>query len=162
RAQTITPLLADGLGLSRTAGVILSDVLPESPAARAGLRVGDVIVRLDGKPMENGRQLQVNLYSRAGETVRLDGERGGAPFSAVVPVTERDDDSARLTALTDPRRHVVPRLGILGLTLDPDLARLIRVLRVQAGVVEIGRASCRERGARPMAGRAVTADHWTT
>lgn len=138
RAQTITPLLADGLGLSRTAGVILSDVLPESPAARAGLRVGDVIVRLDGKPMENGRQLQVNLYSRAGETVRLDGERGGAPFSAVVPVTERDDDSARLTALTDPRRHVVPRLGILGLTLDPDLARLIRVLRVQAGVVVAG------------------------
>ncbi len=138
RAQTITPLLAGGLGLSRTSGVILSDVLPDSPAARAGLRVGDVVVRLDGKRMENGRQLQVNLYSRAGETVRLDGDRGGVPFSVVVPVAERDDDSARLTALTDPRRHVVPRLGILGLTLDADLARLIRVLRVQAGVVVAG------------------------
>jgi len=138
RAQTITPLLATGLGLSRTSGVILSDVLPDGPAARAGLRIGDVVVRLDGKPMENGRQLLVNLYSRAGETVRLDCERGGQPFSVAVAVSERDDDTARLTALVDPRRHVVPRLGILGLTLDAPLAHLLRVSRARAGVVVAG------------------------
>ena len=139
RAQTITPLLAAGLGLPRDTGVILSDVLPDGAAARAGLRVGDIVVRLDRKPMENGRQFQVNLYSRAaGETVRLDIERGGVPLSVAVPVVERDDDPARLAALTDPRRHVVPRLGILGLTLDPALARLIRAIRAEAGVVVAG------------------------
>ena len=78
RAQTITPLLAEGLRLQRDTGVVLSDVYPDGPAAaRRRAQVGDIVLRLDGKPMENGRQLQVNLYSRAvGDTVRLEIARG--------------------------------------------------------------------------------------
>ena len=57
RPQTLTPVLATGLGLARDHGVVLADVLPGGPAAQAGLRPGDVVVALDGKPMENGRQL---------------------------------------------------------------------------------------------------------
>ena len=64
-AQTLTPLLAAGLGLPRDHGVVLADVTPGGPAALAGLRPGDVVLALDGKPMENGRQLQVGLYRRA-------------------------------------------------------------------------------------------------
>ena len=55
-AQTITPSLAEGLGLSQKWGVILSDVHPDSPAAAAGLAAGDIVTALDGT-MENGRQL---------------------------------------------------------------------------------------------------------
>ncbi|MFV1987481.1 MAG: S1C family serine protease, partial [Gemmatimonadota bacterium] len=62
RAQTITPRLAGGLGLPRPWGVIISDVTPGAPGAAAGLRIGDVVLRLDGKLMENGRQFDVNLY----------------------------------------------------------------------------------------------------
>ncbi len=57
RAQTITPALAEGLSLTRDWGVVLGDVFPDGPAAKAGLQVGDVVETLDGKPMENGRQL---------------------------------------------------------------------------------------------------------
>src|SRR5690606_41053355 len=74
--------------------------------------------------------------TRRSSDLRLDCERGGQPFSVAVAVSERDDDTARLTALVDPRRHVVPRLGILGLTLDAPLAHLLRVSRARAGVVE--------------------------
>ena len=68
RAQTITPPLAAGLGLVFDRGVVLSDVLPSGPAAAAGLRPGDVVIALDAKPMENARQLDVNLYRRAPAT----------------------------------------------------------------------------------------------
>ncbi|HEX9187043.1 MAG TPA: trypsin-like peptidase domain-containing protein, partial [Vicinamibacteria bacterium] len=77
RAQTITAPLAAGLSLGSDRGVVLSDVLPGGPGAAAGLRTGDVVVALDGKPMENARQLDVNLYRRApGETVTLAVRRG--------------------------------------------------------------------------------------
>ena len=63
-AQTITPALASGLRLSREWGVVLGDVYPNSPAAKAGLRINDVILSVDGKPMENGRQFDVTVYQR--------------------------------------------------------------------------------------------------
>jgi len=65
RAQTITPSLAAGLGLVFDRGIVLSDVTPAGPAEAAGLRPGDIVLALDGKPMENARQFDVNLYRRA-------------------------------------------------------------------------------------------------
>jgi serine protease Do len=139
RAQTITPLLAEGLQLARDTGVVLSDVYPGGPAAAAGAEVGDIVLRLDGKPMENGRQLQVNLYSRAvGDTVRLDIERRGVSLTLSVAVTEREDDPSRFAALARPDEHLIPRLGVLGLTLTPDLANLLPDIRVRSGVVVAG------------------------
>ena len=49
-------------------GVILADVTQGSPAAKAGLRIGDLVLALNGKPMENGRQFRINVYTHgAGE-----------------------------------------------------------------------------------------------
>src|SRR6185503_2006632 len=64
RVQTVTPALAAGLGLPRDHGVIVADVLPAGAAARAGLKAGDLVLAIDDKVMENGRQLQVSLYRR--------------------------------------------------------------------------------------------------
>jgi len=138
RAQTITPVLAAGLGLSRDQGAVLADIVPGSAADRAGLVVGDVVLTLDGKPIENGRQLQVNLYRRAlGEMVKLDVQRGGKTVTASVLVVERFDPLSIAAAGADPRENVVPRLGILGLTVDADLARIIGSLRAPSGVAVV-------------------------
>jgi serine protease Do len=135
RAQTITPTLAAGLGLKRDQGTVLADVAPGSPADKAGLSVGDLVLTLDGKPMENGRQLHVNLYRReVGEIVRLEILRGDQPTTVTVSVAERADPLSAATLLTDPRENVVPRLGILAATLDPKLAAFLP-LRSKAGVV---------------------------
>ena len=135
RAQTITPALATGLKLAATDGVVLSDVVPDSPAARSGLRPGDVVHALDGKTMENGRQLHVGLYRRfVGDIVTLEIARDGTRLTLPVAMTERQDAAAMLPA-GDPRAHLVARLGILGVTLDPFLVRAVPVVRVDGGVL---------------------------
>ena len=136
RAQTVTSELASGLGLANDHGVILADVIPGSPAESAGLRVGDVVLALDGKAMENGRQLQVNLYRRLiGDVATLDIFRDGQPVKFPIAMTERHDPFAGLSNATDPRENLVPRLGILAVSLTPRIAELLPVLRVQAGIV---------------------------
>jgi serine protease Do len=136
RAQTITPLLAEGLHLPRETGVILSDVYPETPAERSGLKPGDIVVSLDGKPMENGRQMQVNLYSRAvGDTVQLEIERGTTIQPVLVKVAEREDDPTRFSPLVAPDEPYIDRLGVLGLTLDAKAAEMLPDLRITSGVV---------------------------
>jgi serine protease Do len=136
RAQTVTPVLAAALNLPRDHGVILADVMPGSAAARAGLRQGDLVVSLDGKPMENGRQLHVNLYRRfVGDDVALEILRDGQRLAVSVAMTERRDPLAGLSALTDPRENLVSRLGVLGVNLDRRIVELLPVLRGTTGVL---------------------------
>ncbi len=141
RTQTITPPLAAGLGLLFDRGVVLSDVLPSGPGAQAGLRPGDVVVALDGKPMENARQLDVNLYRRApGETVTLSVRRGSQSLDVPVQVVERPEDPDRFLSLVTPERNLVPRLGVLALELDDDLRRSLGPLRGTEGVLVAARS----------------------
>ena len=135
-AQTITPMLAHGLGLDRTWGVILGDVYPDGPAQTMGLLPGDIILSLDGKIMENGRQLQVNLYSRRiGESVDLEVRRNGEALTIRVPVVEHHEDPGRFAEMVTPAKNLVPKLGILGIDLDEKLIKMIPYLREKSGVV---------------------------
>ena len=138
----ITPPLASGLGLVFDRGVVLSDVTPAGPAEAAGLKPGDVVLTLDGKPMENARQFDVNLYRRApGDSVMLSVRRGEQTLEAKVPVVPRPDDaSERLLALVTPEKNLIPRLGVLGLELDEELLRVAGPLRGREGVVVAARA----------------------
>ncbi len=141
RAQTITPALAAGLGLIFDRGVVLSDVTPQGPAETAGLRPGDVVVALDGKPMQNARQFDVNLYRRApGERVTLSVRRGPQSLEFPVAVVTRSDDTDRFLAMVTPEKNLIPRLGVLALELDDELRRAAGPLRGREGVVVAARA----------------------
>jgi serine protease Do len=135
-AQTLTPTLAAGLGLSRSQGALVSDVLAGSGAERAGLRAGDVVVAVDGKVMENARQLAVNVYRRTpGGSVTLDVVRGETPLSMVVAISERARDPESLRGLVSPEGNLVPRLGLLALDLDETVAKMLPQTRSKVGVV---------------------------
>ena len=142
KAQTITPTLAAGLGLSQKYGVVLGDVFPRGPAYHAGLKAGDIVLSLDGKPMENGRQFDVNLYGRAiSDLVTLEVLRGTEKRTYRVPIAERKNDLTRFEQMVSPERNLVPKLGILGLDLDSKIARMLPGLRKAEGVVVAGLAS---------------------
>jgi serine protease Do len=136
RTQTVTPVLASGLNLARDYGAVIADVLPGSAAARVGLRPGDLVLTVDDKPIENGRQLQVNLYRHVvGDVVALEILRDGQTLNVTVAMNERPEMLGQLPMSTDPRENLVPRLGILGVNLDSQIARMLPATRVRSGVV---------------------------
>ncbi|MGH9336097.1 MAG: PDZ domain-containing protein, partial [Vicinamibacteria bacterium] len=141
-AQTITPLMARGLDLAQDFGAIVGNVALGGPAAEAGLIPGDIVLALDGKSIENGRQLAVNLYQRrVSDRVRLEVVRGAERREFEVEVVERKDYPDRFAGLVHPDRNLVPQLGILGIDLDRDMARMFSGLRRAAGVIVAARAS---------------------
>jgi serine protease Do len=136
-AQTVTPVIAEGLGLAGDAGVILSDVAAGSPAAQAGLQPGDVVLSLNGKPMENGRQFRINVYTHGvGEQIAIQVQRAGRMLTMKVPVVEREDHAARLAALV-AGKQTVEGLGFVGIDLTPAIAELLPSLRRKSGVVVV-------------------------
>jgi serine protease Do len=136
RAQTIGPALAAGLKLVRDNGVILSDVAPGGPAARAGLMTGDVVTALDGKAMENARQFHVGVYRRSvGQPVMIDILRDGVAQRKSVTVVARPEELERLTPFADPRANRIARLGVLAVTLDAQVAAVLPATRSRSGVV---------------------------
>jgi serine protease Do len=140
-AQTITPTLAAAMGLQQDWGVILGDVYPNGPAAQAGLQIGDIVLSLDGKLMENGRQLEVNLYSRRiGTRVKLETLRNRRKRRVEVTVIERPSSSTQFLAMVNKETNLVENLGILAMDLTPEVERLLPPLRRKDGVLVAGRA----------------------
>jgi serine protease Do len=141
RAQTITPSLAAGLGLVFDRGVVLSDVTPAGPAEAAGLRPGDILLALDGKPMANARQFDVNLYRRVpGDRVTLSVRRGTQTLDLTVSVVARPEDTDRFLSMVTPEKNLIPRLGVLALELDDELRRAAGPLRGREGVLVAARS----------------------
>jgi serine protease Do len=135
-AQTITPVLARGLSLPVEWGVLVADVEPDGPGDEAGIKIGDLILSVNGKPMENARQLQVNIYQHAmGDKLHLQLQRGSEKLEANVEVVELPGDPMRFADLVTPENNLVPRLGILGIAIDKRLAEMLPELRFPYGIV---------------------------
>ena len=139
-ARNITPALASGLGLEREDGIVVEDVIPDGPAASAGLMPGDIVLSVDEKPVQNIRQFALSLYPFAvGENVSLQIQRGKQTISYQVPVSEKQDVQERLADLVAKEQAKIPQLGILALTLDENLMPMLPPLRNRFGVVVAGK-----------------------
>lgn len=135
-AQTIGPGLAQALKLPVDTGVILADVTPRGPADTAELQAGDIVVSLDGKPMENARQFHVNVYQHhTGSVVKLEVLRGAERLEKSVVVLEREDNPDRYSGMVSERIHLVPKLGILALSIESELLAKLPPLRRPYGIL---------------------------
>jgi serine protease Do len=134
--QTLTPELAQGLNLKLEEGVIVSDVAPESTAEHAGLRIQDVIVSVDGAPMNSVPLFELSLYMNdTTNFVMLSVMRGDSKLEIKVPVYEPANDPEHLSELADPKKDLIQGLGIIGLTVNAEVEELLGSVRIQGGVV---------------------------
>lgn len=142
-AQNITPNLAQGLGLSRTYGVIVSDVLPGSPAEAAGLKAGDIIVSADDRPIDTLPALTAAMYLHPlDQVMKLVVMRGSETQTLFVTVSEHRDQMDKLMDAVDPDQSLVRRLGILGVDLNDQLRSAVGgSLRIPSGVVVVARTA---------------------
>jgi serine protease Do len=87
--QEVTPALAKAIGLSGPEGALVSDVSPNSPAQRAGLQSGDVILAMNGTPVAESNQLRMNVsLMNPGQTVHLKVFRNGQTSDVTAQVGE--------------------------------------------------------------------------
>ena len=101
--QDLTPDLADAMKTSHTTGAVIARVETGSPAERAGLRSGDLVLALNGTAVNSGTQLR-NLIglARIGDEVTLTVDRRGSEYSIAVRI---DPASSTAAARQRPRQR---------------------------------------------------------
>ena len=118
--QDLTQDLAEGFGLSRPGGVVVSRIYPGGPADQAGVRSGDIVLAVDGKQVDDGTSLRFRIATRElGTSTKLDVWRDRERLTLDFPVTPAPE--------TPPRNETTlsgahPLAGALVANLSPALA----------------------------------------
>jgi serine protease Do len=128
--QSVTPDIANSLGLERSRGALVADVLKDGPAERAGLKVGDVIVAFDGTEIKDSTDLPaIVARTRPGKQVNIKVLRDKKDMTIPVTVTELKEEEVVASA---------KEKGELGLTvqkLTPEMAESMQLGRVQGLII---------------------------
>jgi Do/DeqQ family serine protease len=145
RLQAVTAEIAESMGLKRPMGALVASVSPQSPAAKAGLMAGDVIVAVDGQPVDDPSTFNYRFATKPiGGRAQVGYERKGQALTAVValeaaPDTNRDDIVIRTRT---------PFAGARIANLSPALADELRLDAAAEGVaiVEVGEGAAKQLG----------------
>jgi serine protease Do len=133
--QPVTPDLAKVFKLAKAEGALISDVTPNSPAERAGLKAGDIVTKVDDRSVLDSRALQLMIGEMApGRTVRLTLMRDGSERQE--PVTLGDQPGVRNETSGTSRESFAER-GLNGVSLEavtPEFARQYGISRNAKGV----------------------------
>jgi serine protease Do len=131
----VSPEDAEAFRLPRVAGAVVQGFADDSPARRAGLQQGDVIVAVDGRPIEASNELQrVIAQRRPGETVTLDIIRYGERRQVRVQLAEAP--GPQTATRTEPaRERAEQRLGMTIGALTPELARQLGLSAAEGVVI---------------------------
>ena len=133
--QDVTPELVKAFRLEDTKGTLITGVMPGTPAEKAGLQKGDVVLRLNGGVVENSNDLRNQIAdARADARVDLDLVRDGAAMRLTVTLDERPRQPGRMDMAPEPVAPT-PALGFSVQELTPEMADRLGYEDVQGGVV---------------------------
>jgi S1-C subfamily serine protease len=131
--QAVTVDLADSLGLDRPTGALIKEVHAKGPAAIAGLKAGDVVVRVDGKEIQDPQAFNYRFATKGlGGQAELVFKRQGKAYSAKVPLVAAVEDPPR-DARDLSGRH--PLVGAKVANLSPAVADELGIEEEGDGVV---------------------------
>ncbi len=101
--QSVTPEIASSLGLKDAKGAIVASVVAGGPAAKAGFQQGDIVTAMDGKPVEDNKDLTRRVATiAAGATTTFSVSRQGKPIELKVLIGARPDE--KVASATRARR----------------------------------------------------------
>jgi serine protease Do len=124
--EDVTPENVKFFHLDKASGALVSQVEPDSPGAKAGLKVGDIITGVDGKKAEDAGQLQVAIsLRRPGTKVDLEIMRDGKTMT--VPVTLEEMSARNAGAGKTGQEHDKARWGLGLMDLTPDLREQLQL-----------------------------------
>jgi serine protease Do len=126
--QPVTPELAQSFGLAETNGVLVSQVIKDSPAERAGLKSGDIIIDFDGKPIHEMHELpriaaNLPVGKKAAVKILRDGK-----------VEEKTVTIEQMKEVADDGAVVQEKLGLVVTDLNKELATKLGI-KEQTGVI---------------------------
>ena len=133
--QPLTPELAKSFGARDTKGVLISDVVPDSPASKSGLKSGDVLLEFNGKKMEAPADLQRAVgLSNPNQDAKLKVLRDQAERTIEIKIGEAPDERAEArTGNGGPRGKTTLGLDVRAVT--PEIARQLNLPSPEGVVV---------------------------
>lgn len=129
--QSITPEIAQSLGLEKSRGALVANVFEGSPADQAGIRTGDVIVEYDGNRIEESSQLPILVArSEVGETVKATVIRDGKKVPITVKIGELKQEE-----VVAARPKEEGQLGLAVQNVTPQIAESLGLKRATGVVI---------------------------
>ncbi|MBX3509030.1 MAG: DegQ family serine endoprotease [Parvibaculum sp.] len=155
RIQTVTPEIAESLGLGSSRGAMIAGLTDDGPAAQAGLEPGDVVLAFDGRNIATMRDLpRVVAEAKIGSTVDVQIFRDGETLTRKITVAQLQEESAAEAAPAEEKPELAETV-VLGLglaSLNDDLRRRFNVAEGLSGVIVIEvdpLSAAAERGVQP-------------
>jgi len=137
--QDVTRQLAESFGMNRPAGALVAQVLPNSPAEHAGMRVGDIVVEYDGQEITTSSMLpplvgRTGIDKEVAVTVLRDGKTRTLKVR-IMPLPEEDKPQPAASGKQPSQGQTIKQLG---LTVDALESEQQQMLGVDSGVLVTG------------------------
>ncbi len=133
--QDVTAEIADSLGMARPEGTLIVGLHPDSPLAKSGLRRGDVILALEGRPIENSQELGYRVATTAiGAATIVEYQRDGERTEIQVTMVAAPETVERAETLIEGQN---PLAGLVAANLSPAVAEELGLAAGSKGVVAL-------------------------
>jgi serine protease Do len=132
--QAVTPAIAKAFNVTEMRGALVGDVSANSPAERAGIHNGDIILDVNGKPVSDPNQLRMSIsMMQPGTTVKVNALRDGKPVQFTVKLDELPVKQERASAEKPGTQNSLDGVDVENLT--PQDARELNLPVRTSGVV---------------------------
>jgi len=147
--QDLSKELSEYYGIEQNQGILVTEVFPGDPAAKAGIRPEDIIIEINAKPITTSRELtRVIADAGVGDTVRIKVLRNSTEKTFDVKVAKREDSKLALKSLKQSQEN---ELGIRVSEITPEIANRFNISESE-GIIIIGiepGSKGQEAGAQP-------------